>query len=175
MVHFDRMSKPLAPFVGAGVFGPVEVHGASYICQAIDANPSYFDLLSVATAIWATQQGHICAELGLLERMRGDTLDDASYDSIIGQPLHVPWPSFEEWERELLASSLVHCPTSWFEPAVINRPLVFFERRLYLARQWEDERVVAHVLGMRFQQPLQVADSTLFVGLLTHLRLMIDK
>ena len=165
VVHFDRVSLPLAPFVGAGVFGPVEVHGASYICQAIQEAPSYFDLLSVATAIWATQQGHICAELDSLEKMRGNTFDEVRQDSIVGEPSNVPWPSFDEWERELRSSSLVHCPTSWDEPTVISRPLVYFERRLYLARQWEDERVVARILGLRFQQPLQVVDSTLYEGL----------
>lgn len=165
VVHYDRVSMALAPFVASGVFGPVEVHGASYICQAIQENPSYFDLLSVATAIWATQQGHICAELESLEKMRGNTFGEVRDDSMVGEPSHVPWPSFDEWERQLLASSLVHCPTSWVEPALAIRPLVYFERRLYLARQWEDERVVAHLLGMRFQQVLQEADSSLLEGL----------
>lgn len=164
-VHYDRVSAPLSPFVEAGVFGPVEVHGASYICRAILQSPSFFDLLSVATAIWATQQGHICADLHSLDNARNTTARGSNEE--LGATGHspVPWPSIAEWEQALHGSPLVHCPISWLDAAAIDRPLVYFGRRLYLARQWEDERTVARLLGGRFQQPVQEVDRSLFEGL----------
>jgi len=164
-VHFDRISASLSPFVEAGIFGPIEVHGASYICRAIHHSPSFIDLLSVATAIWATQQGHICAELKLLDQAARDAVAEGDLGSSGGEIPNKIWPSFDEWNRALMASSFVHCPASWSDVAVIDRPLVYFAGRLYLARQWEDERVVARLLGERFHQPLQAVDNTLIDGL----------
>lgn len=132
---FDVVRGFLAPFLSVGLFTSFEIHAAHRVCRACLSQPSYFDVLSVASAAWATQQGHVCMDL-----------DDLGIWDIVAPPRR---PDMDAWRSHLGTSMMVHHPQTWSDSADITRPLVSFGHRLYLARQWEDERSTAHDLALR--------------------------
>ncbi len=134
----------LAAYLDAGVFTSLEVHAAERIAGACVQRVSMFDALSVASAVWATQQGHVCFDLA-----------DASIWRTLPSSQR---PDLEEWESYLATSPLVHRASSWSEQADPTRPLVMCGRKMYLTRQWVDEDVVASVLRQRRELPLRPVD-----------------
>lgn len=147
-VH-ERM-KTLKPFVAAGFFGPAEIHGADVIAHAVTENPTYFELLSVAVAIGVTQRGHVCADLSAMDVVFSPQTESDD-DTTVGSRSKL-WPDPEDWDQALLSSALVHQASSWSDESAVDKPLVYHERRLFLARQWDDERSVAHHLGRRLNE-----------------------
>lgn len=139
--------RQLRSFVDAGVFGTLEVHAAHRIVRAVRHDIDIDDSLAVACAVWATQQGHVCFDLDDVSIWRAvrshDTIDP------------------DAWKERVLTSSLVARPDSWDEPSDPLRPLVAFDHKLYLARQWDDERSVALSMRARLHRPTVSIDSSI--------------
>lgn len=125
----------LAPYLDTGVFTNLEVHAAERIAGASLEVFSAFDVLSVACAVWATQQGHVCF----------DITDDSLWKSL---PKSLR-PDIGAWESYLGDSILAHRATSWTQPPDLGRPLVSYDRKIFLTRQWIDEELVARILRQR--------------------------
>ncbi|MFM8483555.1 MAG: hypothetical protein ACKOBT_09430, partial [Actinomycetota bacterium] len=132
-----------------------DVQVARYVAGSVVSEPSDRDLLSLAVAVGATQRGHVCADLTRLDKFA--PIDEPHSDAA-GSRQRVPWPTFEEWESHLASSKLVRMASSWDEQCSTQRPLMFFEGRLYLSRQWEDERIVAATLGRRLNESAMPID-----------------
>lgn len=142
------------PFINAEVFTATEVHAAQRITDATfsttDATASFIDYLSVAIAVWAPVNGHVCIDLENVRQQVRDELGSAKED--IDQKLqdNLQWPSPAEWRQHLATSPLVFVP----EPKNLDhvdytKPLVLFGNMLYLTRQWADEGLVAIALRTR--------------------------
>lgn len=144
-VRTELVRDLLFPFVEAGLFGDLEVHAAERIGSSCVDDLGFFDVLSVACAIWATQQGHVCFDLD----------DEAVWASVSEQHR----PDVATWIEAVSSSHLVHVARSWKDSVDGTRPLVLCERRLYLARQWIDEGVVVERLKSRRSIPVRSVDS----------------
>lgn len=140
----EQVARHLKPFVDAGLFGALEVHAAGRITRSAAADVQLLDALSVASAVWATQQGHVCF----------DITDATPYEMISSENR----PDPERWREHLGTSQIVHTAQSWNDDTDRTRPLVSFGGRIYLARQWIDERVVADRLTQRRSISLREPD-----------------
>lgn len=134
----------LAPWIEAGIFGPLEIHAAERIAGACVPRLALFDVLSVACAIWSTQQGHVCFDL-----------DDTSVWNSLPMIHH---PDTTDWREYLSNSPLALCVNDWDAVPDTTRPLVVRGRSMYLARQWIDEGVVADHLRRRRALSLRSVD-----------------
>lgn len=143
--------------IKARMLTEADVQVARYVAGSVVSEPSDRDLLSLAVAVGATQRGHVCADLNQLDKFA--PIDEPHSDAA-GSRQRVPWPTFEEWESHLASSKLVQMASSWDEQGSTQRPLMFFEGRLYLSRQWEDERIVAAILGRRLNESAMPADES---------------
>lgn len=125
----DQVRGLLRPFLEAGIFGALEVHATESIASACLSSIDTFDAVSLASAVWATQQGHVCFDV-----------DNT-----------VPWgplapsrrPDPEAWSTYLASSPIVHLASDWNDVPDGTTPLIVHDRRIYLLRQWMDEKVVA--------------------------------
>jgi len=141
-------------FVAAEVFTATEVHAAERITNATfsttDATASFIDYLSVAIAVWAPVNGHVCIDLENVRQQVRDELGSAKED--IDQKLQddLQWPSPAEWLKHLSTSPLVSVPDpNNLDHVDYTKPLVLFGNMLYLTRQWADEGLVAIALRTR--------------------------
>jgi exodeoxyribonuclease V alpha subunit len=141
-------------FVTAEVFTATEVHAAQRITNATfsttDATASFIDYLSVAIAVWAPVNGHVCIDLENVRQQVRDELGSAKED--IEQKLldDLQWPSPAEWLKHLATSPLVSVPEpNNLDHVDYTKPLVLFGNMLYLTRQWADEGLVAIALRTR--------------------------
>jgi exodeoxyribonuclease V alpha subunit len=141
-------------FVTAEVFTATEVHAAQRITNATfsttDATASFIDYLSVAIAVWAPVNGHVCIDLENVRQQVRDELGSAKED--IDQQLQddLQWPSRTEWLKHLATSPLVSVPDpNNLDHVDYTKPLVLFGNMLYLTRQWADEGLVAIALRTR--------------------------
>lgn len=141
-------------FVTAEVFTATEVHAAQRITNATfsttDATASFIDYLSVAIAVWAPVNGHVCIDLENVRQQVRDELGSAKED--IDQQLQddLQWPSPAEWLKHLATSPLVSVPApNNLDHVDYTKPLVLFGNMLYLTRQWADEGLVAIALRTR--------------------------
>ena len=143
----EHVRQLLAPLLDSGVFGELEVHAAQRIASSCVEDMSYFDVLSVACAVWATQQGHVCFDL-----------DDTG---VWGLPKsNKAKPDLDDWIRYLGTSPLVQVCSSWDDGIDRTRPLVVHDRRIYLARQWIDEEIVASGFRERRMLPTRFIESS---------------
>lgn len=154
-----RSAKALDGFRASGYLDATDVVVASYIAEAIGPRPTLVELLGVAAAIRATQLGYVCVDLENPESLRGLREGGSGSDSAGG------WPSIEEWIAGLGSSSFVHRVETWEETAASGRPLVSKGTLLYTARQWEDERAVASILGRRLSELPTSATTTVVEAL----------
>lgn len=143
--------------INARMLTEADVQVARYVAGSVVSEPSDRDLLSLAVAVGATQRGHVCADLNQLDKFAPI---DEIHGEVAGSRQQVPWPTIEEWESHLASSELVQMASSWEEAGSTQRPLMFFEGRLYLSRQWEDERIVAAILGRRLNESATSADES---------------
>ena len=143
----EHVRHLLAPFVDSGIFGDLEVHAAQRIASSCSQDLSYLDVLSVACAVWATQQGHVCFDL-----------EDTAVWDLLKSSKSRPDPS--DWIGYLGSSPLVQSCSSWDDDIGRTRPLVAHDGRIYLARQWIDERIVASGLTERRKLPTRTIDPT---------------
>lgn len=153
-----------ATFIDAGVFTVAEIHAAETIVNAvfrtIKKKPIFLDYLSVAVAVWAPANGHVCADLATIaQRVADEYRPDV--DGSLEKRSSLPWPNTAQWINHLKGSPLVREVTveASLEDTEMHRyPLVLSGNRLYLTRQWIDEGDVAAMLWTRFSQPLDDAD-----------------
>ncbi|MFM8855666.1 MAG: exodeoxyribonuclease V subunit alpha [Actinomycetota bacterium] len=134
----------LEPWIEADIFGSLEVHAADRIAGSVVSHLTVFDALSVASAVWSTQQGHVCFDLR-----------DAN--SWSGLPA-VHRPDRDAWVAHLATSPLVQMSDSWTSSCDSTRPLVMCDQRLYLTRQWIDEAIVADEFRRRLGTSLRKVD-----------------
>ena len=143
------------PFIDAEVFTATEVHAAQRITSAVfsttsTTNAAFIDYLSVAIAVWAPVNGHVCIDLENVRQQVRDELGSAREDFDQKLQDELDWPSLAEWHQHLANNPLVFIP----EPNDIDhvdhtKPLVLFGNMLYLTRQWADEGIVAIALRTR--------------------------
>ncbi len=143
------------PFIDAEVFTATEVHAAQRITNAVfsttsTTNATFIDYLSVAIAVWAPVNGHVCIDLENVRQQVRDELGSAREDFDQKLQDELDWPSLAEWHQHLANNSLVFIP----EPNNLDhvdhtKPLVLFGNMLYLTRQWADEGIVAIALRTR--------------------------
>ena len=142
-------------FIKAEVFTATEVHAAQRITNAVfsttsTTNATFIDYLSVAIAVWAPVNGHVCIDLENVRQQVRDELGSAREEFDQKSQDALDWPSLAEWHQHLANSPLVFIP----EPDNIDhidhtKPLVLFGNMLYLTRQWADEGTVAIALRTR--------------------------
>lgn len=144
---------------GTGCLELSDAHVAAYIADAITPEPTLIELLAVAAATRATQLGYVCVDLRFPESLMG--LREERTETEPGDG----WPSIDAWTTGLRSSLFVHRVEAWDEAAVVDRPLVLHGTRLYTARQWDDERAVARVLGRRFSEPPVPVDTAVIDAL----------
>ena len=142
-------------FIKAEVFTATEVHAAQRITNAVfsttsTTNATFIDYLSVAIAVWAPVNGHVCIDLENVRQQVRDELGSAREEFDQKSQDALDWPSLAEWHQHLANSPLVFIP----EPDNIDhidhtKPLVLFGNMLYLTRQWADEGIVAIALRTR--------------------------
>lgn len=141
--------KQFLPFIDSGIFTATEFHAARVIVDAAyaksDVEPKFLDYLSVAVAVWAPLNGHVCANLRMIDRQVSDAYRGTESTE---ERVSVDWPHVDQWIQHLHSSALVG-------PAVESdhdhsRPLVLRGDHLYLTRQWVDEGEIARDLRTRF-------------------------
>jgi exodeoxyribonuclease V alpha subunit len=143
-------------FIDAKILTTTEIHAAQRITDAVfpkenPQKPEFIDYLSVAMAVWAPVNGHVCINLGNI----GDQIREeiGSSDGIVDPNLHerITWPKPPaEWIAHLSNSPLVSLPDPKnIDQVDFTKPLVLFGEMLYLTRQWVDEGVVSQALRTR--------------------------
>ena len=143
------------PFIDAEVFTATEVHAAQRITNAVFStsstnNASFIDYLSVAIAVWAPVNGHVCIDLENVRQQVRDELGSAREDIDQQKQDGLDWPSLAEWLQHLAISPLVFIPgPDNLDHIDHTKPLVLFGNMLYLTRQWADEGTVAIALRTR--------------------------
>ena len=147
--HLHPLPEEFVRYVDAGVFTTTEYHSARVIVDTtlgVEPGQAHFlDYLSVAVAVWAPMNGHVCANLETIQRQ----VFEASLDAEEGAQLRdLTWPDHEEWISHLTGNPLVGAAV---EAGIdLTKPLVLRGTRLYLTRQWIDEGDVARDLARRF-------------------------
>lgn len=152
-----------AAFIDAEVFTVAEIHAAETIVNAvfrtIKKSPQFLDYLSVAVAVWAPANGHVCVDLTTIaQRVAEEYRPDG--DGSLERRSVLPWPDTAQWVKYLKDSPLVREVTNEGPADDHNThryPLVLNGNRLYLTRQWIDEGDVAALLWARFSRPLDDA------------------
>lgn len=148
-LHRDQLPAEFDQYLQAGVFSAAEFHAARIIAErttgARPGEAAFLDYLSVAIAVWAPINGHVCANLDSIQRQ----VFEADPDIEAGESLrNLRWPDPNRWVEHLKKSALVGTATE--EDVDLTRPLVIRGHRLYLTRQWIDEGNVAKELAARF-------------------------
>jgi exodeoxyribonuclease V alpha subunit len=152
-----------APYVAAKVFTAAEVHAAERITDAVFRHQglvaSFLDYLSVAVAVWAPVNGHVCIDIPNVARQVRDELGSAGEDVDLEAQRDLPWHDPSDWLDHLRSSPLVSIPAPEAMDIVdFEKPLVLFGDRLYLTRQWVDEGEAAMALRERLTaSPLPLA------------------
>ena len=140
-------------FITAEVFTATEVHAAQRITDAVFSTSNtatFIDYLSVAIAVWAPVNGHVCIDLENVREQVSDELGSAKEDIDLQLQKELLWPSSTEWRQHLATSPLVFVPElDNLDYVDYSKPLVLFGNMLYLTRQWVDEGTVASALRTR--------------------------
>lgn len=146
--------KEFQPFIDAAVFTVTEVHAAQRITDAVFSSsktePTFLDYLSVAIAVWAPVNGHVCADLSNVQQQVKDEIGSSNENIDPLLQAQLEWPSLTAWSSHLSASPLVSIPLpDKLDDVDYTKPLVLFGNLLYLTRQWADEGLVAIALRTR--------------------------
>lgn len=143
------------PFIDAEVFTATEVHAANRITNAVFATTSttdatFIDYLSVAIAVWAPVNGHVCINLEKIREQVRNELGSAREEVDQKSQDALDWPSLAEWHQHLANNPLVFIPEHGnLDHIDYTKPLVLFGSMLYLTRQWTEEGTVAIALRTR--------------------------
>ena len=146
------------PFVEADVFTVTEVHAAQRITDAVfkdsPFDPVFLDYLSVAIAVWAPVNGHVCIDLANVQQQVRDEVGSSNENIDPLLQAQLDWPEMSTWVNHLVKSPLVSVPQPGkLDDVDYTKPLVLFDNLLYLTRQWVDEGTVATALRMRLTAP----------------------
>jgi exodeoxyribonuclease V alpha subunit len=146
------------PFIDAKIFTVTEIHAAVRIADVFFPNEneqaSFLDYLSVAVAVWAPINGHVCVNLADVEGQISDEIGSSSDDSEDQSLNAVVWPDAKEWIKHLQESRLVaHPDVNSLDDVDYTKPLLLHNSKLYLTRQWADEGLVAMELRQRLGSP----------------------
>ena len=151
--------RDIKPFIDAGVFSPAEIHAAERLVKEStgDKQAEFLDYLSIAIAVWAPVNGHVCIDLDNVAIQVRDELGLArDLDNPVNQK-DLPWPEADAWVQHLTDSHLVDSsPSSDTSEIDYTRPLVLSDRHLYLTRQWVDEGYVAQAMKSRLTENTRV-------------------
>ena len=145
-------------FIDAGVFSPAEIHAAEKITNACIKNDeaTFLDYLSIAIAVWAPVNGHVCINLENVTTQVLDELGTEKEVEDIEAQKNLQWPDVNAWSQHLKQSPLVDSSPSLDNSKVdYTKPLVLFGQHLYLTRQWVDEGIVAHTMKSRLTENSQ--------------------
>ena len=142
------------PFVEADVFTVTEIHAAQRITGAVfkdsQIDPVFLDYLSVAIAVWAPVNGHVCIDLANVQQQVRDEVGSSNENIDPLLQAQLDWPEMSVWVNHLVKSPLVSVPQPGkLDDVDYTKPLVLFGNLLYLTRQWVDEGTVATALRMR--------------------------
>ena len=146
--------KEFRPFIDAAVFTVTEVHASQRITDAVfsssKSEPTFLDYLSVAIAVWAPVNGHVCADLSNVQQQVKDEIGSSNENIDPLLQAQLEWPSLSAWSSHLSASPLASIPLpDKLDDVDYTKPLVLFGNLLYLTRQWADEGLVAIALRTR--------------------------
>ena len=146
------------PFVEADVFTVTEVHAAQRITDAVfkdsQIDPVFLDYLSVAIAVWAPVNGHVCIDLANVQQQVRDEVGSSNENIDPLLQAQLDWPEMSTWVNHLVKSPLVSVPQPGnLDDVDYTKPLVLFDNLLYLTRQWVDEGTVATALRKRLAAP----------------------
>ena len=146
--------KEFQPFIDAAVFTVTEVHAAQRITDAVfsssQTEPTFLDYLSIAIAVWAPVNGHVCADLANVQQQVKDEIGSSNENIDPLLQAQLEWPQLSIWSTHLSASPLVSIPLpDKLDDVDYTKPLVLFGNLLYLTRQWADEGLVAIALRTR--------------------------
>jgi exodeoxyribonuclease V alpha subunit len=142
------------PFITAQVFTATEVHAAQRITDVVfsasDTIATFLDYLSVAIAVWAPVNGHVCVNLNNVRQQVRDELGSSHEDIDPQLQEQLKWTDPTEWRQHLATSPLVYkAQPDNLDHVDYTKPLVLFGNMLYLTRQWVDEGLVAVELRTR--------------------------
>ena len=145
-------------FVKIGVFSPAEIHAAEKIVNACikNENVTFLDYLSIAVAVWAPVNGHVCINLDNVATQVQDELGEDTDEDKSKARKNLMWPDPDVWVQHLKSNPLVDSSPSLDNSKVdYTKPLVLFDRHLYLTRQWIDEGIVAQTMKSRLTEDSQ--------------------
>ncbi len=132
-----RADGLLKVFDEAGVLTVADVHVASRL-GALAGEADERVLLAVALAVRGTRHGSVVLDLThAAKTITPDADDDAP-----AEPVELPWPAVGDWIAACAASPLV-------APSPGGPALRMVGSRLWLARYWHQEALVAHELLQR--------------------------
>ena len=142
------------PFIKAQVFTTTEVHAAQRITDVVFSasatSATFLDYLSVAIAVWAPVNGHVCINLNNVRQQVRDELGSSHEHIDLQLQDQLDWRDPVEWRQHLSASPLVYeAQPNNLDHVDYTKPLVLFGNMLYLTRQWADEGLVAVALRTR--------------------------
>ena len=142
------------PFIKAQVFTTTEVHAAQRITDVVFSasatSATFLDYLSVAIAVWAPVNGHVCINLNNVRQQVRDELGSSHEHIDLQLQDQLDWRDPVEWRQHLATSPLVYeAQPDNLDHVDYTKPLVLFGNMLYLTRQWADEGLVAVALRTR--------------------------
>lgn len=146
-------------FIDANVLTATEIHAAQRITDAVfpkegSQKAEFIDYLSVAMAVWAPANGHVCVNIESIQNQIRDEI--GSTDGAVDFELFnkIEWTNAAEWLSHLSKSPLVSIPDpKSIDQVDYTKPLVLFGDSLYLTRQWVDEGIVSNALRTRLTAP----------------------
>lgn len=136
-----RADGLLKVFGGAGVLTVADVHVASRLA-ALAGEPDELVLLAVALAVRGTRHGSVVLDLADAAETVTPDADEEADQEAPAEPVALPWPAVGEWIAACAASPLVM-------PSPGGPPLRMVGSRMWLARYWHQEALVAHELLRR--------------------------
>jgi len=159
MLAVTTIHEKFKIFIDAKVLTTTEIHAAQRITDAVfpkegSQKAEFIDYLSVAMAVWAPANGHVCVNIESIQNQIRDEI--GSTDGAVDLELfnRIKWTIAAEWLSHLSKSPLVSIPDPKnIEHVDYTKPLVLFGDALYLTRQWVDEGIVSNALRTRLTAP----------------------
>ena len=159
MLAVTTIHEKFKIFIDAKVLTTTEIHAAQRITDAVfpkesPQNAEFIDYLSVAMAVWAPANGHVCVNIESIQNQIRDEI--GSTDGAVDFELfnQIEWTNAAEWLSHLSKSPLVSIPDpKSIDQVDYTKPLVLFGDALYLTRQWVDEGIVSNALQTRLTAP----------------------
>ncbi|MEI6744309.1 MAG: hypothetical protein WCL35_11145, partial [bacterium] len=100
------------PFITAQVFTATEVHAAQRITDVVFSasatSATFLDYLSVAIAVWAPVNGHVCINLNNVRQQVRDELGSSHEHIDLQLQDQLDWRDPVEWRQYLVTSPLVY-------------------------------------------------------------------